>query len=196
MAKTNAKSAKESKNSKANVTHSVADRSERSSEKNTTRKGATKGEVKSAAAKQAKNAGKTKGVIKNAQMTVEDVVASVRLNTKGKLKDLEMRKGVLYRGGEQMLEFTEMGLSKQTTHPWEVRQKLAEEKPYARISANSNGGFLGVYVPRENFQNNREFLEALLDTTELLVEKMDGVDTIGVIDHLRALKRKILEAYV
>ena len=47
---------------------------------------------------------------------------------------------------------------------------------------------------RENFQNNREFLEALLDTTELLVEKMDGVDTIGVIDYLRALKRKILEA--
>ena len=95
-----------------------------------------------------------------------------------------------------MLEFTEMGLSQQTTHPWEVRQKLAEEKPYARISANSNGGFMGVYVPRENFQNNREFLEALLDTTELLVEKMDGVDTIGVIDRLRALKRKILEAYV
>ena len=170
--------------------------SSKKSEKNITPGSATKGAVKSAAAKQAKNAGKTKGVIKNAQMTVEDVVASVRLNTKGKLKDLEMRKGVLYRGGEQMLEFTEMGLSKQTTHPWEVRQKLAEEKPYARISANSNGGFLGVYVPRENFQNNREFLEALLDTTELLVEKMDGVDTIGVIDHLRALKRKILEAYV
>ena len=155
--------------------------SSKKSEKNITPGSATKGAVKSAAAKQAKNAGKTKGVIKNAQMTVEDVV------------DLEMRKGVLYRGGEQMLEFTEMGLSKQTTHPWEVRQKLAEEKPYARISANSNGGFMGVYVPRENFQTNREFLEALLDTAELLVEKMDGVDTIGAIDNQRELKRKILE---
>lgn len=135
----------------------------------------------------------TKGVIKNAQMTVEDVVASVRLNTKGKLKDLEMRKGILYRGGEQMLEFTEKGLGKQATHPWEIRQKLAEEKPYARISANSNGGFLGIYVPRENFKTNREFLETLLDMTELLVEKMDGVDTIGAIDNQRELKRKILE---
>ena len=48
--------------------------SSKKSEKNITPGSATKGAVKSAA-KQAKNAGKTKGVIKNAQMTVEDVDA-------------------------------------------------------------------------------------------------------------------------
>ena len=70
--------------------------------------------------------------------------------------------------------------------------KLAEEKPYARISANSNGGFLTVYVPKENFKTNREFLEILLDQTELLVEKMDGVDTVAIIEKLDELKSEIL----
>ena len=93
-----------------------------------------------------------------------------------------------------MLEFTEMGLSKQTTHPWEVRQKLAEEKPYARISANANGSFLSVYVPRENFGCTRELVEIYLDQTERLCEKVAGMDVMSIIDKLDALKREILEA--
>jgi hypothetical protein len=134
--------------------------------------------------------------------TVEQVVETVdcvdltMFVKKAEMRLGESRRGKLKKRGKYDYKFVERGADVENQRPWEVRVKLAEEKPYARISANSNGGFMGVYVPRENFQNNREFLEALLDTTELLVEKMDGVDAIGVIDRLRALKRKILEAYV
>ena len=70
--------------------------------------------------------------------------------------------------------------------------KLAEEKPYARISANSNGGFLTVYVPKENFGSTRELAEILLDQTELLCEKLDGIDAVAIIEKLNELKSEIL----
>lgn len=152
--------------------------------------------------KKANNSKKSNKNITPGSATVEQVVETVdcvdltMFVKKAEMRLGESRRGRLKKRGKYDYKFVECGADVENQHPWEVRQKLAEEKPYARISANSNGGFMGVYVPRENFQTNREFLEALLDTTELLVEKMDGVDTIGVIDRLRALKRKILEAYV
>lgn len=162
--------------------------------KKTTAKGA-KGTQKASKAGKANEKNITPG-----SATVEQVVETVEcvdltmFTKKSEMRLGESRRGKLKKRGKYDYKFVERGADAENQRPWEVRQKLAEEKPYARISANSNGGFMGVYVPRENFQNNREFLEALLDTTELLVEKMDGVDTIGVIDYLRALKRKILEA--
>ena len=133
----------------------------------------------------------------NAEQVIETVECiDLELYTKDTEMQLgQIRKGRLLKRGRYDYKFEENGLSDQkNTHPWEVRVKLAEEKPYARISANSNGGFLNVYVPKENFKTNREFLEILLDQTELLVEKMDGIDTVGVIDKLHALKQELLEA--
>ena len=164
--------------------------------KKTTAKGA-KGAQKANKADKAneKNITPESATIEQVVETVECVDLTMFVK-KSEMRLGESRRGRLKKRGKYDYKFVERGADIENQRPWEVRVKLAEEKPYARISANSNGGFMGVYVPRENFQNNREFLEALLDTTELLVEKMDGVDTIGVIDHLRALKRKILEAYV
>ena len=150
--------------------------------------------------KKANSSKKSEKNITPGSATVEQVVETVEcvdltmFTKKAEMRLGESRRGRLKKRGKYDYKFVERGADVENQRPWEVRQKLAEEKPYARISANSNGGFMGVYVPRENFKTNREFLEALLDTTELLVEKMDGVDTIGVIDRLRALKRKILEA--
>ncbi len=132
--------------------------------------------------------------------TVEQVVETVEcvdltmFVKKSEMRLGESRRGRLKKRGKYDYKFVERGADAENQRPWEVRQKLAEEKPYARISANSNGGFMGVYVPRVNFRTNREFLETLLDQAELLVEKMDGVDTIAIIDKKAALKREILEA--
>lgn len=166
--------AKRNCNAKGTKGAQKANKAGKANEKNITRKGATEEQVVE--------------TVECVDLTMFVKKAEMRLG--------ESRRGRLKKRGKYDYKFVERGADVENQHPWEVRQKLAEEKPYARISANSNGGFMGVYVPRENFQTNREFLEALLDTTELLVEKMDGVDTIGVIDHLRALKRKILEAFV
>ena len=159
--------------------------------KNNTRKGATNGAEKSAA--KGKKTAKAK---KPAEVVERLECADLELYTKETEMQLgQTRRGKLLKRGRYDYKFVENGIAEQKNgRPWEVRVKLAEEKPYARISANSNGGFLTVYVPKENFKTNREFLEILLDQTELLVEKMDGIDTVGVIDKLHALKQEILEA--
>ena len=172
------KAAEEGKASKANGT-------------TITRKGATKGAEKSAAK------GKTKNKVK--QKKVEPVIegphfVDLTTITKKPLRPMDIVRGAYYVSGEMSGTFTENGCGPQNSKPWEVRVKLAEEKPYSRISANCNGGFLVVYVPKENFKTNREFREILLDRTELLVEKMDGIDTVGVIEKLYALKQELLKA--
>lgn len=163
--------------------------------KKTTAKGAKGAQKANSSKKSEKNITPGSAIVEQVVETVECVDLTMFVK-KAEMRLGESRRGRLKKRGKYDYKFVERGADVENQRPWEVRQKLAEEKPYARISANSNGGFMGVYVPRENFQTNREFLEALLDTTELLVEKMDGVDTIGVIDRLRALKRKILEVYV
>jgi len=106
----------------------------------------------------------------------------------------QTRRGKLLKRGKYDYKFVENGIPEQQNgRPWEVRVKLAEEKPYARISANSNGGFLSVYVPKENFRSTRELAEIFLDQTELLCEKLDGVDAIAIIEKLDALKQELLE---
>ena len=131
----------------------------------------------------------------NAQkMHEEEVVASVVLKTRKALNDLEQVDGTLYRKGQYDLVFTEQKLQPRKTRAWECRVTLASEKPYARISANANGGFLSVYVPRQNFVSTRELVEILLDQTERLCEKMEGVDALAIIDKLDALKHELIAA--
>jgi len=106
----------------------------------------------------------------------------------------ESRRGKLKKRGRFDYKFVENGTDVENMRPWECHVKLAEEKPYARISANSNGGFLYVYAPRENFNSTRELVELFLDQTERLCEKVDGMDVISIIDKLDALKRELLGA--
>ena len=132
----------------------------------------------------------------NAEQVIETVeCVDLELYTKDTEMQLgQIRKGRLLKRGRYDYKFEENGLSDQkNTHPWEVRVKLAEEKPYARISANSNGGFLTVYVPKENFGSTRELAEILLDQTELLCEKLDGIDAVAIIEKLNELKSELLE---
>ena len=106
----------------------------------------------------------------------------------------ESRRGTLMKRGKYNFKFEQEGVKiKRNTRPWECRIKLAETKPYARISANSNGAFLHVYAPKENFRTNQELIETFLDETELLCEKMEGIDAIAIIDKLEALKQELLE---
>lgn len=106
----------------------------------------------------------------------------------------ESRRGKLKKRGRFDYKFVENGTDVENLRPWECHVKLAEERPYARISANSNGGFLYVYVPRENFGSTRELIEIFMDQTERLCEKVDGMDVISIIDKLDALKRELLSA--
>jgi hypothetical protein len=132
------------------------------------------------------------------KQTVEVVetrkVVDLILRTKKPMRPLDTLHGTLYQGGEFLHKFTEDGAGPQNTRPWECHVKLAEEKPYARISANSNGGFLFVYAPRVNFSSNRELIEIFLDQTERLCEKMESVDAIAIIEKLDALKRELSAA--
>lgn len=124
--------------------------------------------------------------------------ADLELHTKETEMEVgQTRQGKLLKRGRYDYKFVENGIQeKPNTRPWEVRVKLAEDKPYSRISANSNGGYLAVYVPKENFRSNKEFLEILLEQTEILLEKMDGVDTVSIIEKLDSLKHELLEATV
>ena len=107
----------------------------------------------------------------------------------------ESRRGTLMKRGKYNFKFEQEGVNiKRNTRPWECRMKLAETKPYARISANSNGSFLSVYVPRLNFRTNQELIETFLDETELLCEKMEGIDAVAIIEKLDELKQELLEA--
>ena len=140
-----------------------------------------------------KNSAKAQG---NKSTEVAEVVfdgphcVDLKTVTNGKMEVLDTRKGKLYRSGEYAYTFTENGAENKGKRPWECRVKLAEERPYARISVNSNGAFLGIYAPKENFGNTRELAELLLDQTERLCEKVTGMDVMGIIEKLDALKRQ------
>ena len=151
-------------------------------------------------AQKASKAGKATQNITRKSATKEQVVETVEcvdleLYTKQTEMQLEQtRRGKLLKRGRYDYKFVENGIAEQKNgRPWEVRVKLAEEKPYARISANSNGGFLTVYVPKENFGSTRELAEILLDQTELLCEKLDGIDAVAIIEKLNELKSELLE---
>ena len=156
-----------------------------------TRKGATKGAEKSAAKKRM-----TAKAMKPVETVERLECADLELYTKDtEMQPGQTRRGKLLKRGRYDYKFVENGLSEQkNARPWEVRVKLAEEKPYARISANSNGGFLSVYVPKENFRSTRELAEIFMDQTELLCEKIDGLDAVAIIEKLDALKQELLEA--
>ena len=143
----------------------------------------------------AKNASKAKRMNKPAEVVERLECADLELYTKDTEMQLgQTRRGKLLKRGRYDYKFVENGIAEQKNgRPWEVRVKLAEEKPYARISANSNGGFLTVYVPKENFKTTRELAEIFLDQTEVLCEKMDGVDAVSIIEKLNDLKSKLLE---
>ena len=151
-------------------------------------------------AQKASKAGKATQNITRKSATKEQVVETVEcvdleLYTKQTEMQLgQTRRGKLLKRGRYDYKFVENGIAEQKNgRPWEVRVKLAEEKPYARISANSNGGFLTVYVPKENFGSTRELAEILLDQTELLCEKLDGIDAVAIIEKLNELKSELLE---
>ena len=146
--------------------------SSKKSEKNITRKGAA---------------------VEQVVETVECVDLTMFVK-KAEMRLGESRRGKLKKRGKYDYKFVERGADVENQRPWEVRVKLAEEKPYARISANANGSFLSVYVPRENFGCTRELVEIYLDQTERLCEKVAGMDVMSIIDKLDALKREILEA--
>jgi len=154
---------------------------------------AAKSAKKAQGAKKTSKANRTKKPVE----TVERLeCADLELYTKDTEMQLgQTRRGKLLKRGRYDYKFVENGLSEQkNARPWEVRVKLAEEKPYARISANSNGGFLSVYVPKENFRSTRELAEIFMDQTELLCEKIDGLDAVAIIEKLDALKQELLEA--
>ena len=158
-----------------------------------TRKGATKGAEKSAA--KGKKTAKAK---KPAEVVERLECADLELYTKETEMQLgQTRRGKLLKRGRYDYKFVENGIAEQKNgRPWEVRVKLAEEKPYARISANSNGGFLTVYVPKENFGSTRELVEIFLDQTERLCEKVEDLDAVAIIEKLNELKSELLEACV
>ena len=150
--------------------------------------------------KKANSSKKSEKNITPGSATVEQVVETVEcvdltmFVKKAEMRLGESRRGKLKKRGKYDYKFVERGADVENQRPWEVRVKLAEEKPYARISANSNGGFLYVYVPRENFGSTRELIEIFMDQTERLCEKVDGMDVIAIIDKLDALKRELLNA--
>ena len=141
----------------------------------------------------------TDNTAKKAAMSEPEVIETVEcvdlmmFTKKTEMRLGESRKGRLKKRGKYDYKFVE-GVDAQNLRPWECHVKLAEEKPYARISANANGSFLSVYVPRENFGCTRELVEIYLDQTERLCEKVAGMDVMSIIDKLDALKREILEA--
>jgi len=151
--------------------------------------------AKSAKKAQSKKNANTAKAKKPAEVVERLECADLELYTKDTEMQLgQTRRGKLLKRGKYDYKFVENGIPEQQNgRPWEVRVKLAEEKPYARISANSNGGFLSVYVPKENFRSTRELAEIFLDQTELLCEKLDGVDAIAIIEKLDALKQELLE---
>ena len=150
--------------------------------------------------KKANSSKKSEKNITPGSATVEQVVETVEcvdltmFVKKAEMRLGESRRGRLKKRGKYDYKFVERGADVENQRPWEVRVKLAEEKPYARISANANGSFLSVYVPRENFGCTRELVEIYLDQTERLCEKVAGMDVMSIIDKLDALKREILEA--
>ena len=150
--------------------------------------------------KKANNSKKSNKNITRKGTAVEQVVETVEcvdltmFTKKSEMRLGESRRGRLKKRGKYDYKFVERGADLENQRPWEVRVKLAEEKPYARISANANGSFLSVYVPRENFGCTRELVEIYLDQTERLCEKVAGMDVMSIIDKLDALKREILEA--
>ena len=155
-----------------------------------------KKETKAAkSAKKAQSKKNAKTAKKPAEVVERLECADLELYTKDtEMQPGQTRKGKLLKRGRYDYKFVENGLSEQkNARPWEVRVKLAEEKPYARISANSNGGFLTVYVPKENFKSTRELIEIFLDQTERLCEKMEGLDAVAIIEKLDALKQELLE---
>ena len=156
--------------------------SSKKSTKNTSRKAATDNTAKKAAMR---------------ELEVVETVECVDLTMFTKKTEMRMgesRRGKLKKRGRFDYKFVENGTDVENMRPWECHVKLAEERPYARISANSNGGFLYVYVPRENFGSTRELIEIFMDQTERLCEKVDGMDVISIIDKLDALKRELLNA--
>ena len=150
--------------------------------------------AKSAKKAQSKKNAKTAKAKKPAEVVERLECADLELYTKDtEMQPGQTRRGKLLKRGRYDYKFVENGIAEQKNgRPWEVRVKLAEEKPYARISANSNGGFLTVYVPKENFGSTRELAEILLDQTELLCEKLDGIDAVAIIEKLNELKSEIL----
>ncbi len=156
---------------------------------NITRKGATKGAVKSAAAKQEKKTStKRKGVVKSAQKTVEQVVADVRLVTNGKMEVLEVRKGLLYRGGEQMVEFTEESLrTPLNRHPWDCHVTLVE-RSWGRISANSHGVTVHMYTPEEDFPSTEILAEIIMEQVEDMCSELLTKDAKEIIAKMKSLK--------
>jgi len=156
--------------------------SSKKSTKTTSRKAATDNTAKKAAMR---------------ELEVVETVECVDLTMFTKKTEMRMgesRRGKLKKRGRFDYKFVENGTDVENMRPWECHVKLAEERPYARISANSNGGFLYVYVPRENFGSTRELIEIFMDQTERLCEKVDGMDVISIIDKLDALKRELLNA--
>ena len=156
--------------------------SSKKSTKTTSRKAATDNTAKKAAMR---------------ELEVVETVECVDLTMftkKTEMRSGESRRGKLKKRGRFDYKFVENGTDVENMRPWECHVKLAEERPYARISANSTGGFLYVYVPRENFGSTRELVEIFLDQTERLCEKVDGMDVISIIDKLDALKRELLGA--
>ena len=156
--------------------------------------------AKKKASKEANSSKKSTKNTSRKAATVEQVVETVEcvdltmFTKKPEMRLGESRRGKLKKRGRFDYKFVENGTDVENLRPWECHVKLAEEKPYARISANSNGGFLYVYAPRENFNSTRELVELFLDQTERLCEKVDGMDVISIIDKLDALKRELLNA--
>ena len=151
------------------------------------------------ASKKANSSKKSTKTTSRKAATVEQVVETVEcvdltmFTKKAEMRLGESRKGRLKKRGRYDYKFVESGVDVENQRPWECHVKLAEEKPYARISANANGSFLNVYVPRENFGCTRELVEIFLDQAERLCEKVAGMDVMSIIDKLDALKREILE---
>ena len=164
-------------------------KAEKASKSTTTRKGATKGVLNAARKAVAKAQKRAEQLVKEGPKCMD-----ITLETKGEMKVLDTRRGRLYRSGEYTCRFTEDGAKTCGTRPWDCHVKLAQEKPFASIKASADGAWLHVYAPKENFRNNRALIEIYIDTTEKLCEQLEenGVDVMGTIDELQALKTKML----
>ena len=160
----------------------------KASESTITRKSATKDTLSAAKKALAKAQKRAELLVKEGPKCMD-----ITLETKGEMKVLDTRRGRLYRSGEYTCRFTEDGAKTCGTRPWDCHVKLAQEKPFASIKASADGSWLHVYAPKENFRSREALMELFMETTEKLCKQLqeNGLDVMGTIDELQALKTKL-----
>ena len=145
---------------------------------------------------QAPKADKAEDIINNVpaeEVPIEVVdtveLADLTLYTIGTEMQLgETREGSLMKRGKYDYKFLEKALRETVPRPWEKHQLLAK-KGNAKLTLNCNGVFLFGYWKEDEFADTSELVEAIVDDTEGVCQKVQDIDLKKMFRRL--LKQKL-----